>query len=153
MLAKQLRATIDTQGTEMFTMLQELVVGDENPPIEVISPPTYPPTPAANVVAYTDVQMEMLRIIQKMQQSNTGYSGRSGRDGRGGRHFGGHGGGKRTHRNMDNVSFRRRVTDKEYHTRGDVTNVITIARGKLTDTTTQQRVRMILAGRILLARF
>ena len=49
----------------MLVMLQELVIGGNNPPVEVIPPPTAPPDPAANTVAHIDVQMEMLRILQE----------------------------------------------------------------------------------------
>ena len=80
MLAEHLRDTINTQGTEMLVMLQELVIGDDNPPIEVILPPTAPSTPAANAIAHTDVQMEILRIVKEMQQINSGHGGRGGRD-------------------------------------------------------------------------
>ena len=66
MLAEHLRDMINTQGIEMLAILQELVIGDDNPHIEVISPPTSPPAPAANTVAHTYVQPEMLRILQEM---------------------------------------------------------------------------------------
>ena len=111
-------ATIDTQGTKMLAMLQWLVIGDDNPPIEFIPPPTAPPDPEADAIAHTDVQMEMLRILQEMQQSNGGCSGRDGRCRRFGRGFSGRGGRERTRCTPDNTSFPRRVTDKYYHNHG-----------------------------------
>ena len=48
MMAQQLQITIDTQGTEILTMLQDFAaVQDANPPVE--APP--PPAPVATVVA------------------------------------------------------------------------------------------------------
>ena len=117
-LAEQLRATIDTQGIEMLEMLQELVIGNDNPPNEVIPPSTAPPDPAANDVAHTDVQMEMLRILQEIQQNNASHGARGGRGGRGGRGFGRRGDRERTRHTPDNASLPRCVTDKYCHTHG-----------------------------------
>ena len=72
-LATRLPTTIDTQGTEILAMLQELVVTDNNPPIEEALPPpphAAPPDPAVNATARTDVQLETLYILQEMQQNN-----------------------------------------------------------------------------------
>ena len=55
MLVDQLCATINTKGTEVLAILQDSVIGDDNPPIEVIPPPTSPPAPAAKAVEYIDV--------------------------------------------------------------------------------------------------
>ena len=55
MLSEQLRTTIDTQGAEMLAILQELVIADNNPPIEDMPPPKSPPAPVANAVAHIDV--------------------------------------------------------------------------------------------------
>ena len=94
MLAQQLRASIDSQGTEMLAMLQDLTT-KVNPP-QVEDRPTAPPAPAANAVAHTDIQLEMLRILQDMRQEFSGRAGRGGggRGNQGGR--GGRGAGNRT---------------------------------------------------------
>ena len=68
----QLCTTINTQGTEMITMIQELVVTDNNSSIEENLPPTAPPAPAANAAAHMDVQLEIICILQEMQQNNAG---------------------------------------------------------------------------------
>ena len=107
--AEQLRTTIDTQGTEMLAMLQELVIVYNNPSIEDMPPPTASPDPAANAVVHTDVQIEMLRILQEMRQSNTGRSGRGGQDGRGDR---GRDGCERTRCTPENAKFPHCITDK-----------------------------------------
>ena len=63
MLAEQLQATINNQGTEMLAMLQRLADVENNPPPEEVIPP---PAPAAIAVTNTDVQLKMLRILQEM---------------------------------------------------------------------------------------
>ena len=64
-LAQQIQTSIGAQGTEMLAMLQDFaVVQDANPPVEA-----QPPAPAANSVAQTDVQLEMLCILQEMHQA------------------------------------------------------------------------------------
>ena len=50
----------------MLAMLQELVVADNNSLIEEMPPPTAPPAPAANAVAHTDIQLEILHILQEI---------------------------------------------------------------------------------------
>ena len=67
MLNEQLHSTIDTPGTEMMAMLQELVIVDNNPPLEDMPPPTDPPAPTVNTVAHTEVQMEMLHSLHQIQ--------------------------------------------------------------------------------------
>ena len=65
MLAQQLQTTIEMQGTEMLAMLQDFAaVQDANLTIEAP-----PPAPAATAVAQTDVQLEMVRILQDMHQA------------------------------------------------------------------------------------
>jgi hypothetical protein len=83
MLAQQLRSTIDSQGTEMLAMLQDITT-NVNPPLE--EQPQAPPAPAANAVAHTDIQMEMLRLLQDMRQELSGRAGRGG-GGRGNHRF------------------------------------------------------------------
>ena len=65
MLADQLCTTIDTQGTEMLAIFQELVVVDNNFLIEKNQPPKAPSAPTVNVTAHTDVKLEMLHILHK----------------------------------------------------------------------------------------
>ena len=117
MLSEQLRITINTQGTEILAMLQELVVADNNSPIEEMPPPTAPPTPAENAVAHTNVQLEMLRILHEIMQLNAGRSGRGGRGGRG------RGNREKNHCNLDNVKFPRRIIDKYCHIHGGCNHV------------------------------
>ena len=50
----------------MLAMLQELVVTDNNSPSDEMPSPTAPVTPAANAVAYTDKQLEIILILQEM---------------------------------------------------------------------------------------
>ena len=107
------------QGTEMLTTLQELVIADNNPPIEDMTPPTAPPAPAANAIAHTDVQMEVLRILQEIQQNNAGCRRKGGRGGRGGR---GCDSREREHLNPDNTNFPGCITDKYCHTHGGCNN-------------------------------
>ena len=97
-------------------MPQDLVIVDNNTPIEDMLPPIAPPAPVANSVAHIDVQMKMLRILQEMQQNATGCSGRGRRGGRGGR---GRGGCEKKFRTPDNANFPRRVIDKYCHTQGE----------------------------------
>ena len=57
MLAEQLRTKIDTQGTEILVMLQDLFITDNSPPIEDMPPPTALLAPTASVAAHTNMQI------------------------------------------------------------------------------------------------
>ena len=120
MLAEQLRITIETQRTEMLAILQEIVIADNNSPIEGMPPPTAPPAPVENTVVHTDVQLGMLRTLQEMQQSNVGQSGRFRRGGSGGR---GRDNCEKNRLTPDNVTFPRRITDNYCHIHGGCNHV------------------------------
>ena len=124
MLAQYLQATMEIQGTEIITILQDFAaVQDANPPVEAL-----PPAPAAKALAQTDVQLEMLRILEEIHQAydrgvrglggrrSQGYRGRQG--GQGG--LGGRGYGNRNRNlcTLGNANFSRRVTDQYCHTHG-----------------------------------
>ena len=117
MLAEQLRTTIDAQGTEMLAMLSDMTLQDNNPPIQELTPPPLPTKHSANSAAHTDVQLQILRILQDMQQNHVrpGRRNQAGRTGAGGR-----GPAQRTgaqHRRApDDTTFSHRVTDKYCHT-------------------------------------
>ena len=131
MLAQQLCTTIDTQSTEMLAMLQDFAaIQDANPPVEAPSSPA----PAANTVAQTDVQLEMMRILQEMHQvygrGRRGFAGRGGKGGRGGR---GYGNRSRNRRTPDNANlFVVSRTNIIIHT-VDATTFLGTARGKHPD--------------------
>ena len=66
----------------MLAMIPDLIVTNNNPPNEEIPPP---PQQAANATAHTDVQLEILHILQEMKQEYAGHGWRGGRGaGRGG---------------------------------------------------------------------
>ena len=100
------------QSNDMLAILQELVVIDKSPPIEVALPPpphSAPPDPAVNTAANANVQLEMIRILQEMQQNTGGQSRRGGR---------GSGNREKNRLNPDNTNFPCCITDKYYHTHG-----------------------------------
>jgi hypothetical protein len=116
MLAEQLRTTIDAQGTEMLAMLSEMQ--DNNPPIQESTPPPPPTEQSANSAAHTDVQLQILRILQDMHQHQVrprkNQTGRTGAGGRGSAQRTG----AQNRRTLDDATFSRRVTDKYCHTHG-----------------------------------
>ena len=122
MLATQLRTTMDNQSSQMLAMIQDLVVTDNNPPNEEMPPP--PPTQqTANATAHTDVQLEMLRILQEMRQEYAGHGGRGGRGaGRGGQSGRGQGQ-RRNRRTPDSANFARLITDQYCHTHGGCNHI------------------------------
>ena len=127
MLASQLQATIDSQGTEMIEMLQGLqgLATDDNAPNVHPTPPTTqaqipPPHPTANAAAQPDVQLEILRMLGDMQQSmprgDRGRRSARGRGGQAGRE--GRGGAQTYQKTPDNATFLRRVTNDYCWTHG-----------------------------------
>ena len=94
MLARQLEASISTQGTKMLEFLQLMLLNGNAPNGEPPQPPQEynpPPNPAANAAIQQNVQLEMLRTLQAIHanmntRGNGGRRGTSGgRSGRGSR--------------------------------------------------------------------
>ena len=100
MLAAQLRADLQVQGSEMLAMVQEMSI-DDNPPTDSRSPPE----PAANASVGDTVQVEMLRLLRQIARDRQGGSGTSDRDSAGSGEASG--GRRRTRKTPDNASFLR----------------------------------------------
>jgi len=69
MLAAQLRADLQVQGSEMLAMVQEMSI-DDNPPTDSRSPPE----PAANASVGDTVQVEMLRLLRQIARDHQNAS-------------------------------------------------------------------------------
>ena len=114
MLADQLWADLQLQGTEMLAMVQELVIADNNPPT---SDAQSPPQPAANAALQESVQLEMLRLLRKILEERRGGPGGRGR-GSGCGYGRGNGDRNRNRCTSDNVIFARLITNSYCSTHG-----------------------------------
>ena len=63
MIATQLQANIDTRNAQMLAMVQQYTYTEEQQYDE--APPD---KPAANALTHDEIQLEMLRVLQKIQQ-------------------------------------------------------------------------------------
>ena len=82
-LATQLRVDIGQQQTEMLAMMQNLVIGQANEQEDAPDEPQV--QPAANSTMEGSLQLQMLRILQKMQVTqNEGHNKADSHNGGGG---------------------------------------------------------------------
>ena len=112
MLAAQLRADLQVQGSEMLAMVQDMSVRDDIPPTDSRSPPE----PAVNASVGDSVQLEMLRLLRQIAGNRQGGSGPSNRDSAGSGDASG--GRRRTRKTPDNASFPRDQTSLYCWTHG-----------------------------------
>ena len=122
MLASQMRADLNNQQVELLAMVQDLV---EPPPAQDIVEPAAPAQETMNATIADTVQLQILKILQDMQNTQIGGNARRGNSGAtgGGRNSGsGNGGGNQrqsiNRRTPDNATFNRADTTKYCHTHG-----------------------------------
>ena len=118
MLASQMRPDLNNQQVELLAMVQDLV---EQPPAQEIAEAPATEQQVANATIADNVQLQILRILQDMQNAQNGGGNQQGS--RGGNNGGGNNGGaaQRTRinrRTPDTASFNRADTSKYCHTHG-----------------------------------
>ena len=119
MLASQMRAELSNQQAEMLAVMQSMVPPDEAPAQEENEQANdsgtnaVPTQQMANAVIADNVQLQMLRILQSMQESQQNSTGNNG----GGEQNGG-GRVRVNRRTPDSETFNRRDTTKYCQTHG-----------------------------------
>ena len=122
MLALQMHADLNNQQVELLAMVQDLV---EPAPVQDIVGQAAPEQDAMNATIADTVQLQILKILQDMQNTQIGGNTRRGNGGgtSGSRSSGsGNGGGNQrqsiNRRTPDNATFNRADTTKYCHTHG-----------------------------------
>ena len=122
MLASQMRADLDNQQVQLMAMVQDLA---EHQPAQDRVEQDAPPQEMMNATIADTVQLQILKILQDMQNTQIGGNARQGNSGStgGGRNGGrGNGGGNQrqsvNRRTPDNATFNRADTTKYCHTHG-----------------------------------